>query len=277
MHKEFQKLKQIFDRKENIYRALAVVLVASYAFLFLSRLLLHVPDAAENTPLQTRVDTGEVTVQLTHKTFYTDQNLLELGLIIDPDSGTLPTGYAVKVAEKTNTQAHYRTQLIHVIDDDYQLFIHRLPAHWTDISVRIGPAGSSGLSDLSSSQTLYSSASSTGQKTAFHPQTLTGYAVQYYQFICRNDQHAIQKEAKKQARDRRTIRALKHQIGVLSEQASTQTGSDKTTTESTIQAYQSQIGSIQNAIQASRDRAAERREEIQLVLKKLKKVTHQVD
>ncbi|MDD9150460.1 MULTISPECIES: hypothetical protein [unclassified Sporolactobacillus] len=266
------KLKQFFDHKENIYRVLAGVLIAAYAFLFLSRLLVHVPEDYENTALRTKINTGEITVQMTSRTFYADRNLLEIGLIIDSNANAIPTGYAVKVAEKTNVKAHYPTQLIKIVDDYYLLYIHQLPAGWTDVSVLVSDTGSSGLSLTSDNQKLYVSEPKAVKVKHFKSRSMSEHAADYYHLLIGDCEQSITKEGRKQAADRQNIHALNSQIRALKDQASYQTGSDKQTTESNISSYESQINGLQNDIQQSQTRAKDSRQEIGLLQDKLKKM-----
>ncbi|MFT8389953.1 MAG: hypothetical protein ABF683_01605 [Sporolactobacillus sp.] len=266
-----EKLKKIFDHKENIYRALAAVLIVVYAFLFLSRLIVRVPDDYENTALRAKVNTGDLTVQMTSKTFYGDRDLLEIGLMIDNNANVIPTGYAVDVAEKTNLKVHYRTQLIKIVDDYYLLYIHRLPAGWTDVSLLVHAAGSSAQSSFTSSQKLYVSEPSAVKKKHFQSLQAPVYAAHYYRMLINDCGRLIAKEGKKQARYRKNIRSLNTQIRALKDQASYQTGSNKENTESNILSYRSQIGSLKNNIQRSKTSAKESRQEIDLLQKKLKK------
>ncbi|MFT8928387.1 MAG: hypothetical protein ABF969_03505 [Sporolactobacillus sp.] len=267
-----EKLKQLFDHKENIYRALAIILITVYTFLFLSRLLVHAPDDYENTALRAKVNTGDLTVQMTSKTFYADRNLLEVGLMIDNNANSIPTGYSVDVAEKTNLKAHYKTQLIKIVDNYYLLYIHRLPAGWTNVSVLVHAAGSSGESSFSSNQKLYVSEPSAVKKKHFQSLQASAYAANYYRMLIGDCNRAMAKEGEKQARYRENISALNSQIRALKDQASYQTGSDKQDTESNIMSYQSQIVSLENDIRQSQIRANDNRQEIDLLQKKLKKM-----
>lgn len=265
--KKWENVTHLLNRKENYYRILAVAIVVIYGFLLSSRFLIHLPNDLEDTPLRRQITNDTITAQMTEKTFFTDRNMLQVGLIIDDQSVTIPRGYAVVVKEKSNTKVNYKTQLIKITDAYYLLFVHRLPANWQSVSLQISEMGNSN-SAFSTDQKLYVANPKTTKVAHFKQQSSSYYTNQYYELLIKDDQKSIAREYKKQKDYQSDIRDIENKISSLKDQLTYQTGSQKQDTQNKILNEQTQMNGLKTNIQNSQDRVSEYRTEIQLLKKK---------
>jgi hypothetical protein len=265
--KKWENVTHLLNRKEFYYRILAATIVVIYGFLLSSRFLIHLPNDLEDTPLRKQVTNDTITAQMTEKTFFTDRNMLQVGLIFDDQSVTIPRGYAVAVREKSNTKANYKTQLIKITDAYYLLFVHRLPTNWQSVSIQISEIGNSD-STFSTDQKLYVANPKTIKVGHFRQQSSSYYANQYYELLIKDDQKSIAREYQKQNSYQSDIRDIENKISSLKDELTYQTGSQKQDTQNEILNQQTQMNGLKTNIQNSQDQVSEDRTEIQLLKKK---------
>lgn len=259
------KLELKFKTKGAKYKVTTAAIFLILLFFLTSRITFNAPDEDENTDLRVPIDFDPVTLEMTDRTYFSEDNLLEIDLMVTENSSQLPPKLKAVVKEKSDPQINYNPELIKIRDDFYVLFVRGLPKDWKSVSVQVIDENSD---DDSTFGKMYSSATKTKTVDVFVKKNRDFYEAKYIDLKIKDNQKLIQEEKKKQRKLNLEITQLRSQSSSLQKDIEYQIGDEKSQTESRIQSNSEDIKSKNEAIQESENTCSELLKRIELLKKR---------
>ncbi|MBW7636329.1 hypothetical protein K1I48_23195 [Bacillus licheniformis] len=254
-----------FKTKGAKYKVTTAAIFLILLFFLTSRITFNAPDEDENTDLRVPIDFDPVTLEMTDRTYFSEDNLLEIDLMVTENSSQLPPKLKAVVKEKSDPQINYNPELIKIRDDFYVLFVRGLPKDWKSVSVQVIDENSD---DDSTFGKMYSSAAKTKTVDVFVKKNRDFYEAKYIDLKIKDNQKLIQEEKKKQRKLNLEITQLRSQSSSLQKDIEYQIGDEKSQTESRIQSNSEDIKSKNEAIQESENTCSELLKRIELLKKR---------
>ncbi|MEK4692345.1 hypothetical protein [Bacillus sp. FSL W8-1202] len=246
-------MKMKFKTVGAKYKVSTGVIALILLFFLSSRIIFDSPFEEENTKLNTPVSINNMTVEMTDRTYFSDNHMLEIDFMITDSLQDIPPKLDAVVKEKSNKRKKYHPEIIKVRDDFYVLFIRDIPEDWTAVSVQLTDENDEDSSSIGSSKKIYSSSADTKTKDVFVKRNKDYYEAKYIDLKIKNNKKLIKEEEKKQKEYAVEITQLNSRISSLKEDKEYQIGKEKEETESQITANESKISSKEEAIKTSKE------------------------
>ncbi|MED1738131.1 hypothetical protein P4U97_01100 [Bacillus swezeyi] len=247
------------------YKVTTAAICLILLFFLTSRITFNAPAEDENTDLRTPIDFDSVTLEMTDRTYFSEDNMLEIDFMVTESSSQLPPKLKAIVKEKSDPQKNYNPELIKIKDDFYVLFVRGLPKDWKSVSVQIIDENSD---DDSTFGKMYSSVVKTKTVDVFVKKNRDFYEAKYIDLRIKDNQKLIQDEEKKQRKLNLEITQLRTQNSSLKEDLEYQIGDEKSETQSHIESNSEDIKSKKEAIQESEKVCSELQKRIELLKKR---------
>ncbi|MEK4448623.1 hypothetical protein N1I81_22575 [Bacillus sp. FSL M8-0052] len=254
-----------FKTKGAKYKVSTAVIFLILLFFLTSRFIFNAPTEDENTNLRTPVEFNSGTLEMTDRTYFSDDHMLEIDFMVTEVSSELPPKLKAVVKEKSDQNKEYNPELIKIKDDFYVLFVRGLPEDWKSVSVQIVDENSE---DNSLLDKVYSSSAKTKATDVFVKKNKDFYEAKYIDIKIKDNLKLIQDEEKKQQKLNVEITQLHTQNGSLKEDLEYQIGEEKEQTKSRIESNQSDIQSKKESIEESKKTCAELEKRIALLKKR---------
>lgn len=235
-----------FKTRGGKYKFYASVLVVVYLFFLTSRITLQTPQEEKDTPLREVVNSDNYAIEITSKEFYTDQNVLEVDLIMEEKASNILSELEVEVKEKSNVKATYKTELNKINNEYYVLFIKGLPSNWKSVSLAFFDKNNKAV--VRSADKLYVAKEKVKEFDTFISYSKNNYVVKHTNVQIKDAEKAI-KEAEKNIKKAKNNN-LKYdaQRTELEDETAYQTDIEKKETESKINGIKSSVNASNNTI-----------------------------
>lgn len=242
-------LKEVKFKKKKGRKYKQMVYILSFVFLFFlsSRIIFNAPQKNEDTPLRKPVSFENLTAEISSKRFFTDKNLLQVGLIIKEINSDIPSDITVNIKEKTNQDKKFKTEIVKIVDEYYVIFIHDLPKKWKSVSIEvINKNTNQGTIKLNSK--LYVASEKSEVKNKFIKQNLDYYEEEYINILIKDTQKDIKSKEDLIKNNKKDIDKIEQKISSLKSNLDYETDQEKEVTNQEINEKNSKIESLNKEI-----------------------------
>ncbi|CEN25486.1 Uncharacterised protein [[Clostridium] sordellii] len=231
------------NKKGRKYKQMIYILSFVFLFFLSSRIIFNAPQKNEDTPLRKPVSFENLTAEVANKRFFTDKNLLQVGLIVKEMNSDMPSNIDVNIKEKTNQNKKFKTEIVKIVDEYYVIFIHDLPKKWKSVSIEvINKNANQGSVNLNSK--LYIANEKSEVKNNFTKQNLNYYKEEYINILIQDTQKHIKSNEDLIKNNKKDIDKIKQKISSLKSNLEYETDQEKEVTNQEINEKNSKIESI---------------------------------
>lgn len=262
------KLKKKKGRK---YKQMIYILSFVFLFFISSRIIFNDPQKNEDTPLRKPVSFDNLTAEIANKRFYTDKNLLQVGLIVKETNSDMPSNIKVNIKEKTKQDEKFKTEIVKVVDEYYVIFVHDLPKKWKSVSLEvINKNGTQSTMNLNSK--LYVAHEKSEAKNSFKKQSLSVYESEYINILIEDTQKNIKNNEDLIKNNNKDIDKIKEKISSLKSDLDYETKQEQDVTNQEISEKNSKVDSLNKEIFEKEKEIKELKDRIENLRLKQKKL-----
>ncbi|MCE4051672.1 hypothetical protein [Bacillus sp. Au-Bac7] len=259
-----------FKTQGGKYKLFASILVVVYVFFLTSRITLQTPQEEKDTPLREVVNSDNYEIEITSKEFYTDQNVLEVDLIIEEKASNILSDLEVEVKEKSNVKATYKTELNKINNEYYVLFIKGLPSKWESVSLEFFDKNNK--ASVRSTDKMYVAKEKAKVFDTFIQYSKNDYVVKHTNVQIRDAEKAIKEEENNIKKAKNNNLKYDAQRTALEDELAYQTDTEKEETQSKINGIKSSVNASNNAIKESEELIEEWQDRITKLKEKKEKL-----
>lgn len=242
-------LKEVKFKKNKGKKYKQMVYILSFVFLFFlsSRIIFNTPQQNEDTPLRKSISFENLNAEIANKRFFTDKNLLQVGLIVKENNSDMPSNIEVKIKEKSDQQKQFKTEVLKVVDEYYVIFVHDLPKKWKSVSIEVVNKNAI-QSTVSLTNKLYVANEKAEIKNNFTKQNLNYYESEYINILIKDTQKLIKSNKDLIQNNNDDIDKIKEKISSLESNLEYETDQEKEVTKQEINEKNSKIESLKKEI-----------------------------